>query len=398
MSQLSIPSYRYAQDNILEACHTLQAQLPHFSFIYSVKTNPFAPILRTIAHEGFGADAASKEEVFMSLRAGIPAEKIYYSTPGRRKSDLEDTWGKCVFIADSLHEIEMMQMIAKQKNVIAEIGLRIHPLFIMGSGARESSKFGIDLVEKQLKLKTLLAHCPNVKIVGFHIHLKSQILNADVLAKYYHDVMNTVKDLKRELNVDIRFINFGAGIGVVYDKVKDKPVDLAKLRTLTEDLVKENEKTLKAELIIESGRFLVCHAGTYITEVLDKKVSQGVTYLIVANGLNGFLRPAIANLITKVAKENEVPGMEPLFTSIDEFSIRVLNDVSEQETVTVVGNLCTALDVIQENVTMNKATIGDLIEIDNAGSYAYSLSPLFFSSHPLPKQYMHMIDDTWIEE
>ncbi len=397
MRKPSVPSYRYEQTAILDACHTLQAQLSQFSFIYSIKTNPFYPIIQTVAKEGFGADAASKEEVFKSLRAGIPAEKIYYSTPGRRKEDLEDTWGKCVFIADSLHEIEMMQAIAKEKGAIAEIGLRIHPMFVMDSGMRGASKFGID-IKNISELKRLLENCPNIKVVGFHIHLKSQLLNAEVLGKYYHNVMNTAKMLSRELDAKIRFINFGSGIGVVYDKEKDTPVDLAKLRSLTDELVKENEETLGAELIIETGRFIVCHAGTYVTEVLDKKVSQGITYLVVANGMNGFLRPAIANLISVIAKDTNVPRLEPLFTSENEFTLRVLNGATEQEVVTVVGNLCTALDIIRADVMLNKAEIGDLVEIDNAGSYAYSLSPLLFSSQTLPKQYMHTIDDAWIEE
>ncbi|MHD0318361.1 hypothetical protein [Fusobacterium sp. THCT1E2] len=80
-------------------------------------------------------------------------------------------------------------------------------------------------------------------------------------------------------------------------------------------------------------------------------------------------------------------GYEPLYTCQDEFSVQVLNESAEKEKVNIVGNLCTALDVIRENAEVNHAQIGDIIEITNAGSYAYSLSPLLFSSHRIPKQY-----------
>ena len=69
-------------------------------------------------------------------------------------------------------------------------------------------------------------------------------------------------------------------------------------------------------------------------------------------------------------------------------SIIYLGDEREKEKVTIVGNLCTALDVLAENVEVNKANIGDIISVSNAGSYGYSLSPQLFSSHEAPEQLM----------
>jgi len=92
--------------------------------------------------------------------------------------------------------------------------------------------------------------------------------------------------------------------------------------------------------------------------------------------------------VNNVAKGQPVPGMEPLYTNSNEFEVKVLNDCAEQETVSVVGSLCTALDVIKNNVTMNKAEIGDIVAVTNAGSYAFPLSPQFFSSHSIPEQYL----------
>ncbi|ENY8770672.1 hypothetical protein [Clostridioides difficile] len=138
---------------------------------------------------------------------------------------------------------------------------------------------------------------------------------------------------------------------------------------------------------MESGRFIVCKSGNYYVKIVDIKVSRGKKYLIVKNGLNGFMRPIISNLIENVTCGVELEGQEPLYTSNHAFSLSVLNNLKEEEYVNVVGNLCTSLDVIANNVKLKKANIGDLISINNAGSYSYSLSPLLFSSYELPKQY-----------
>lgn len=163
-------------------------------------------------------------------------------------------------------------------------------------------------------------------------------------------------------------------------------MDLEKLADLTTDIVKENEDLLKAKLYIETGRFIGCNAGKYYTRIVDVKESMGQKYFIVENAMNGFLRPAVANLLSKAANQ-PLAGYEPLYTCQNEFSVHVLNREDKKERVHIVGNLCTALDVICENVEVNRANAGDIIEITNAGSYGYSLSPLLFSSHVVPGQY-----------
>lgn len=389
------PCYVYEEAEIQKACRELRTALPEFKFIYSVKSNPFLPVIQTIAKEGFGTDAASVSEVDKSLEAGVRTNRIYFSAPGRTEHMIRSTLGSCHFIADSLHEIRLAQKIASETNHIHPIGIRIHPLFVMGTGSAGPSKFGIDLSDMEALTDTL-KECPNISVTGIHVHLKSQELDETTLADYYMNVLDTAIELEKSLGTKLEYVNFGSGIGIDYDPQKQKPVDLNRLHELLLPVIEKNRTTLNAIMIIETGRYLVCKAGRYYTPVVDKKVSRGITYLTVLNGMNGFLRPAIAAFVDKIAEGKPVGGMEPLFTGENEFEIRVLNQVQEQETVTVVGTLCTALDVVKNNVTMNKAEIGDIIEITNAGSYAYSLSPLTFSSHELPEQYLHTVRGTWV--
>ena len=80
------PCYLYDQTTIVAACQTLRQELPGFEFLYSIKANPFPPVVTTVAAQGLGADAASVAEVDLARKAGIAAENIFYSAPGKTEN------------------------------------------------------------------------------------------------------------------------------------------------------------------------------------------------------------------------------------------------------------------------------------------------------------------------
>jgi len=102
MTQYDGSFYIYDENVISNQIKTLTEYFPQFEFLYSIKSNPFAPIINFVASKGFGADAASAEEVIMSHKAGLPYEKILYSTPGKTRRDIEKTIDKAIIVADSL--------------------------------------------------------------------------------------------------------------------------------------------------------------------------------------------------------------------------------------------------------------------------------------------------------
>lgn len=381
------PCYVYDKDRIIEQCLDLKKTFPSFEFLYSFKTNPFSGIIETIHSQGFGCDAASAAEVHMAINTGISPEMICYSTPGKTERDIESTLGKCILIADSIGELWRIETLAAAKDQTVNIGLRINPSFSMGENGGCASKFGID--EEQLPVVCeVLAQCSHIHITGLHVHIRSQVLEHTQLADYYKKCFQLAQRMNDLPGICIDFINFGSGIGAVYDSSSQRPVDLEALYMLIKWIVRENQRSLRARLLIETCRFIVCNAGTYYTPISDIKTSHGKTYLIVSNGLNGFLRPAIASLLQKCSNELPAAGLEPLYTCANEFSVEVLNDACTCDTVSIVGNLCTALDIICEDVHLKHAQIGDIVAISNAGSYGYSLSPLLFSSHDIPQQFL----------
>ena len=380
--QQNVPCYLYEEALIKERCHALLAAMPEVDFLYSVKTNPFMPVLKTVAAQGFGADAASANEVLLARQAGIPQDEIYYSAPGKTLQDIQKVWGKCTIIADSLSELDRLEQCATVNNERIAVGVRVNPDFSMNGDSAVSSKFGID--EEQLITADL--RFPHLKIIGIHVHLRSQILDADILCEYYRNCYMLAERMSGRSGVEIQFINFGSGIGTVYDSTTEKPLALEKVGQTMQALKVKNQNGLQAKFILETGRFVVCNAGTYYTRIVDRKISCGKTYLVVQNAMNGFLRPAIAELLRQNVGAFPSNGQEPLYTCGSQSEFRILGRAENCETVDIVGNLCTALDVMAKNITLPHTEIGDILAVSNAGSYGCTLTPLLFSSQEQPKE------------
>lgn len=378
------PCYIYSRDEIISNAEKLLSALPDVEFLYSIKANPFEPVVKLLAKRGFGSDSASAAEVQKSLDAGIDSGKIFFSSPGKTKDEILASYGKCVFVADSFSELSILERAASERGETLMVGVRLNP--ISGFSENEGpSKFGID-EEQFFSSRARFSDFPHLKIGGIHVHLRSQVLDSENLCEYYRNCFSLALRVQDFLGGEITFINFGSGIGTVYDSSSQSHVDLKLISQTFSFLQEQNKNTLSAKFYIESGRFLVCGAGKYYTPVVDIKESRGTKYLIVENAMNGFLRPALAELLKSATGKYPKQGFEPLFTCGGEVSVRVLGSSQKKEKVTVAGNLCTAQDVIGRNLILNKAEIGDLVEISNAGSYGYSLSPLLFSSFKAPEQ------------
>jgi len=381
--------YLYDEEIIARQVSALRENFPSFEFLYSVKTNPFSPIIDFIASNGFGADAASAEEVSIGRRAGIPYEKVLYSTPGKTRKDIEKTVENAIIIADSYNELQLINDVARHRGMHVKAGLRINAGFSMDGGDKgSSSKFGVD--EHTLEEHAhFLNSFSNVKVTGIHIHLRSQVLEHSKLARYYKKLFELALFCKEKIGLQIEFINFGGGLGVAYSFKNDSPLDIVKLGEECEALAKAFREKLNARLLIETGRFVICEAGQYVTRIADIKESMGTKYLIVEKGLNGFLRPSVAELIAAYADASTISkASEPLYTSKDAFGFLIPEgDENNIEKVSIVGSLCTATDIMVKDTHLPKARIGDLVIVSKAGSYSYSLSPVLFASHDLPFQF-----------
>lgn len=374
--------YLYDGRTVLDSIAALGSSFEGVRFLYSAKANPHPSVLRCIFDEGFGLDAASMGEVTMGVKLGLAPEDIYYSAPGKSMNDLDAALEKCVIIADSAAELERIQYLAARHGVKAEAGVRINPNFTFDGEGGVSCKFGID-EDEALKKLAEWDKLKNLHICGIHVHSRSQELDTQRLCDYYGRMFELAVRCQKTLGRQLHFVNMGSGIGIPY-AATDSAVDLKKLGAHMNKLCKEYAAELpEARIFIETGRFVSGRAGVYVTHVNDVKTSLGKKYVILANTLNGFVRPSIAQMVERAS--NAAP-CEPLYTGPDAFGFAPLTDETETETVTVGGNLCTGADVIAQDTELPKLKTGDVFVITNAGSYAAVLTPMQFASLTPPVQ------------
>ncbi|MFI3212315.1 MAG: diaminopimelate decarboxylase [Eubacteriales bacterium] len=383
--------YLYDETEIIKRVNHLKNHFHNVKFLYSIKTNANQNVVHSILSKGFGVDAASVAEVMMGKSENVSKDDIQYSAPGKTKKNIEDTIHISTIIADSINEINLIDAVAQEQKVIAKIGVRLNPNFSFDHDEGISSKFGIDedyffeMLDDILKFQ-------NIEIVGLHIHIRSQELKDEKLGKYYENVLNLANRVQSKLGYDLMFINMGSGIGIPYE-VSDIEVNIQKLAEQTNQLIESLLQTLlHTQIYIETGRYVVGKSGIYVSKVLDKKISFGKKYVILHNTLNGFIRPSISQLVAKYSGDKKLASSEPLYTSKNPSQIITLHEERELEVVELVGNLCTATDVVATNIELPLLEIGDIVIFTNAGSYAAVLSPMQFSSQIPPKELFLTVD------
>lgn len=337
-----------------------------------MKCNPYEGILKRMCDNGVGVDAASANETLLAIRHGVNSNNIYYSSPGKTEKDLKQTVDKSNIIADSVAEIEKLNIIAKNQKRRFSIGVRLNvsnakirnSKFEVMSG--KASQFGIDMPTFMSFLDC--NECNAVDIIGIHIYFGSQLMDERVIASNFDIIAQTCLNLRKRL--DIRYVNIGGGFGIPYED-NETELNLSLIQSLTEKSeALQSIRNAGIKCNIELGRYLTAQAGIFVTRVIDIKTSFGEKFCVVQGGMNTFIRPVLTGQTHKIV------------------SLGVSNE-SKLERINVTGSLCTPLDVFAKNVYLPRLCIGDFIMFKNAGAYGYSMSMLNFISHNLPLQIIH---------
>jgi diaminopimelate decarboxylase len=238
----------------------------------------------------------------------------------------------------------------------------------MGGGPQQ---FGVDAEEVPEFLAGLAA--ADLEILGFHVFAGSQNLNAEILCEAQRKTAELILTLAEKAPEPLRYVNLGGGFGIPYFD-KDTPLDLAAIGANLAELIQNVilPSLPDAEVAIELGRYIVGECGVYVTRIIDRKVSRGRTYLVVDGGMHHQL--AASGNFGQVIRRN--------------YPIAVGNRLAEpaQTAATVVGCLCTPLDLLGDDVYLPDAQIGDSIVVFQAGAYGLTASPTAFLGHPQPSE------------
>jgi diaminopimelate decarboxylase len=301
------------------------------------------------------------------------ADHVSFAGPGKTEADIKQAVASGVIIEiESATEATRIVQAGDRLGLRPRVAIRVNPDFeVKGSGMRMGGgpqQFGVD-VEKVPSLLADLA-AADVEFLGFHVFAGSQNLSADLLCKAQRKTVDLILALA-DKSPPIRYVNLGGGFGIPYFD-KDQPLDLPAIgANLAELLDTALVPSLPdARVVIELGRYIVGECGVYVTRVVDRKESRGRQYLVVDGGLHHQL--AASGNFGQVIRRN--------------YPIAVGNRLCEEcdEAVTVVGCLCTPLDLLGDNVRLPRAEIGDLVVMFQAGAYGLTASPTAFLGHPPP--------------
>ena len=205
---------------------------------------------------------------------------------------------------------------------------------------------------------------------GFHIYCGSQNLKADAICEAQYKSVELAVQLARFAPGPVRVLNIGGGFGIPYFP-GESPLDLTPIgRTLSELSQTVASSLPGAHLVIELGRYLVGEAGIYVCRVLDRKVSRGRPFLVTDGGLHHHL--AASGNFGQVIRKN--------------YPVVIGNRMTADTTeiASIVGPLCTPLDLLADQMDLPQAEPGDLVVVFQSGAYGASASPIGFLSHPMP--------------
>ena len=369
--ELETPFYYYDVNVLREtlSCINKEAgKYNNFCVHYAVKANANHKILTIIRENGLGADCVSGGEIRAAVKAGFPTNKIVYAGVG--KTDWEINLGLdydiFCFNVESVPELEIINELAATKGKVARVAFRINPNVGAHTHANittglAENKFGISM-EDMDRVIDMAETLPNVKFVGLHFHIGSQIVDmGDFVA-----LCNRVNELQEKLyarQIIVEHINVGGGLGIDYSHPNRQPIpNFAEyFSTYHKHLKLRPQQTLHFEL----GRAVVGQCGSLISKVIYVKQGTNKQFAILDAGMTDLIRPALYQAYHKI--EN--------ITSDEAI-----------ETYDVVGPICESSDVFGKAIDLNKVHRGDLFALRSAGAYGEIMASAY-NCRTLPQAY-----------
>lgn len=368
------PFYAYERNHIQSRVDLLRRLLPQGVHLhYAMKANPMPALVQMMAGLVDGFDVASAGEMKTALDAGMRPSRISFAGPGKSSAELRSAVAAGVLLhLESEEEMQRVAAAGELLGITPRVAVRVNPDFElkhagmkMAGGARQ---FGVDAVRVPAMLRRLGRL--GLDFHGFHLFCGAQNLSATAICEAQRLCVQLGLELAEFAPSPVRMLNIGGGFGVPYFP-GERPLDLeAVAEGLEQTMRMLRQQWPNTELILEMGRYLVAEAGIYVCRVVERKQSHGQIFLITDGGLHHHL--AASGNFGQVIRKN--------------YPVAIGNRMqgAARETVTVVGPLCTPLDLMADRMELARADVGDLVVVFQSGAYGLTASPTAFLGHPAP--------------
>ena len=366
------PFYVYDRSLLTSRVKQLRSALPTaIKLHYAMKANPMPALVCHMAGLVDGIDVASAGELMVALDAGANPQEVSFAGPGKTEAELRQAVAAGILInVESFREVPVLAAAAKELGLPARVAVRVNPDFELKSSGMKMGggpkQFGVD-AEQAPELLAEIGRA-GLAFEGFHLFAGSQNLKPESIVEAQQKSFALACKLAEHAPAPVKFLNLGGGFGIPYFP-GEQPLDLTQIGANLTDIVEQAKISLpQAEIVIELGRYFVGEAGLYVSKVVDKKVSRGQTYLVTDGGLHHHL--SASGNFGQVIRKN-YPA-----------AIGNRMGAERQENVSVVGPLCTPLDLLADRMSLSAAQSGDLVVIYQSGAYGASASPQGFLGHP----------------
>ena len=366
------PFYAYDRRLLTQRVEELRTALPsEISLHFAMKANPMPAVVCHMARLVDGIDVASGGELRVALDAGMDPREISFAGPAKSDTELEQAVASGILVhVESMRELPVLAAASKRLGLPARVAVRVNPDFELKSSGMKMGggpkQFGIDAEQ----VPQALAEIGRLGLAfeGFHIFSGSQNLKAEAICEAQTKALDMAVRLAAHAPGPVKVLNLGGGFGIPYFP-GEQPLDLAPIGAHLRGIVESAKDRLPgAELVIELGRYLVGEAGLYVCRVVDRKVSRGEVFLLTDGGLHHHL--AASGNFGQVIRKNYPADIGNKAGS------------SSREQASIVGPLCTPLDLLADRMDLPVAQPGDLAVIFQSGAYGLTASPARFLSHP----------------
>jgi len=368
---IQTPFYYYDLDTLRSTLEEINAQAANsdFQVHYALKANVNPSVLRVIKDAGLGADCVSGGEVQAALDAGIANSKIVFAGVGKADWEIDLGLDNDIFCfnVESIPELEVMNELAAAKSKTAQVAIRINPNVsahthhYITTGLNEN-KFGINLSDLD-KVTDLVQALSNIKLIGIHFHIGSQITDMSSFEDLCVKV-NEIQEHFESRGITLNHINVGGGLGINYEHPNHFPIPdfESYFKIFRKHLTLKPNQTLHFEL----GRAVVAQCGSLISRVLYVKEGTSKKFAILDAGFTELIRPALYQAYHRI--EN------------------LSSDLPEEE-YDVVGPICESSDTFAKEYFMNQTKRGDIIALRSAGAYGEIMASQY-NLRKLPKAYI----------
>lgn len=366
-AQYGTPCYVYSRSAIesnWHAFHDAFGSYPH-RICYAVKANSNIAVLQVLAQLGSGFDIVSQGELERVLKAGGDPQKVVFSGVGKTEAEIIRALDANIlcFNIESIAELERVHLIAKNKDVIATVSLRLNPNIdarthpYIATGLLDN-KFGIDIKEAAALCRKIKLSMPHINLIGLACHIGSQLTELEPFLEAITCLLDLVEQLYAE-QIQFQYIDFGGGLGVCYQNESPPAI-----QDYVYALVNKVEK-FKLKIILEPGRAIIANAGILLTRVEYLKHTPHKNFAIVDAGMNDLIRPALYD-----SWQNIIPVTPHHDTTTQDYD--------------VVGPVCESSDFIGKHRKLALLT-GDLLAVCSTGAYGFSMSSNYNSRPRVPE-------------